>query len=125
MGFTWTVPPSEVFPQGYQAYIQALEQVGVQIGEARSPEITEWMKQNHPWQNRTGAAEAGLTTTPRQDMPAILLELTMSHGVSYGIYLETIGAGKWAIIAPAVDYFGPRIVEDFRAALGFHDFSAP
>lgn len=116
--FQWSVAPADVFPAGFRAYMGRLEQLGRQIGETRSQEITAGMKSHHLWQNRTGAAEAGLHTTARQEMP-VILELTLSHGadVPYGIWLELAHGGRFAIIAPSVDYWGPRIMEDFKFAL--------
>jgi hypothetical protein len=115
MGFKWVVPPSEVFPQAYKKYTQQLFVTGRRVADARAAEATEWMKSNAPWQDRTGAARAGLHVDVNQ-APAVLAELTFAHGadVPYGIWLEIANGGRYAIIAPAVDYWGPRLMKDVQ-----------
>lgn len=113
--FKWDVPPTEVFPAGYRNYTQALFVTGRRVAEARAEEAEQWMKQNAPWQDRTGAARAGLHVDVNQ-APAVLAELTFAHGedVEYAVWLEIANGGRFAIIAPAVDYWGPRLMQDVQ-----------
>jgi hypothetical protein len=115
MAFKWDVPPTEVFPQGYRNYTQALFVTGRRVAEARAEEAEQWMKQNAPWQDRTGAARAGLHVDVNQ-APAVLAELTFAHGedVPYGIWLEIANGGRWGIISKSVDYWGPKLMQDVQ-----------
>ena len=60
-------------------------------------------------------ARAGLHVDVNQ-APAVLAELTFSHGedVPYGIWLEIANQGRFAIIAPAIDYWGPKLMQDVQ-----------
>lgn len=114
--FEWSVTPQAAFSQLTQAYAQRIRQGVRQIAEQRAPQIEEWMKANHPWQNRTGAAEANLQAFVEEmalDIVAIILE----NGVEYGMNLELIHAGSLGILTPAVDQWGAVIWQDVRAML--------
>lgn len=115
MAFKWDVAPSDVFPQGYANYTQALFVTGRRVAEARGAEAEQWMKETAPWTDRTGNARAGLHVEVTQ-APAVLAELTFAHGedVPYGIWLEIANQGRFAIIAPAVDYWGSRLMQDVQ-----------
>ncbi len=111
--FSWSVPPTEVFPEGYRNYTQQLFVTGRRVADARAEEAEAWMKANHPWQNVTGAAEEGLHVDVNQ-APAVLAELTFAHGenVPHGIWLEIANQGRFGIISKSVDYWGPRLMQD-------------
>ncbi len=113
--FSWSVPPTEVFPEGYRNYTQALFVTGRRVADARAEEAEAWMKAEAPWNDVTGKARAGLHVDVNQ-APAVLAELTFAHGedVPYGIWLEIANGGRFAIIAPAVDYWGSRLMQDVQ-----------
>ena len=46
-----------------------------------------------------------------------LVRITLSHGVSYGIWLELANEKNYAIVAPTVRDEGPRIVKDLSDLL--------
>lgn len=122
-GLVWTVTPEQAFGTGTTAYIAAIRRGVRQIADRRAPEIAEWMKANHPWQNRTGAAEAGLYTAV-EELALGMVRIILSHGsdVPYGSYLEgftpegveTMQGGRFAVIAPAVDTWGVVIWRDVQ-----------
>lgn len=83
-----------------------------QIKEA-AVEGTVYMKGHAPWKDNTGnrkdripgAARALLSAEPTDsalEHNHSHKEITFSHGVWYGIFLETKRHGKFAIIMPAV-----------------------
>ena len=115
MAFKWDVPPTEVFPQGYANYTQALFQTGNRVAEARAAEAEQWMKASAPWQDQTGRARAGLHVDVSQS-EFILAQLTFAHGedVEYGVWLEIANQGRFAIIAPAIDAWGSRLMQDVQ-----------
>jgi hypothetical protein len=43
-----------------------------------------------------------------------LLEILMTDGMEYFIYLELAHGGRFAIIGPTIDIYGPRIMDDIR-----------
>ena len=64
---------------------------------------------SHPWQNRTGAAEAGLTVTVTFNGSEI--ELSLAHGVDYGRWLETRWGGRWGVIPQAISVGIPLVTQ--------------
>lgn len=70
--------------------------------------ITQWMKDSAPWEDVTGDARSRLTTT--YEKSGDLYTFTLSHGVDYGYFLETMQSGKFSILTPALAQFGPQVV---------------
>lgn len=67
------------------------------------------MKAEAPWEDRTGDAREGLSGTPYQkgeDVHGVLL----SHGVSYGRFLEFRFGGRDAIVIPTLEQKGPELM---------------
>lgn len=118
MAFEWYVPPTVAFPALANAYARNIHAGVVAIANRRAPEIEEWMKANHPWTNRTGAAEAGLHTVV-QETANSMVQIILSHGadVDYGIWLEVANSGNYAVIAPAVDVWGVTVWNDVQRLL--------
>lgn len=77
-----------------------------------------YMKANHPWQNRTGAAEAGLSAKVRSSRINYVQTMELSHGVPYGVYLEYSMERRFAIIEPTMRIKGPEIIGDLQGKLG-------
>lgn len=115
MSFKWEVPPDLAFPQLVERYTRTIIVTGRRVANARAEEAEQWMKDNATWQDRTGAARAGLHVEVREG-PAVLAELVFAHGddVPYGVWLELAHGGQNAIIAPAIDYWGPRLMQDVQ-----------
>jgi hypothetical protein len=65
-----------------------------------------WMKSNAPWTDRTGNARNGLNGVVNRD--GDWTSITFFHSVPYGIWLEVRWSGKYSIIGPAVEEFGPK-----------------
>lgn len=70
-------------------------------------EALEYAQENAPWEDRTGDARAGLDVDVRWEGDVIVWE--MSHGVDYGLYLETRWNGEYAIIMPTLELYAPKI----------------
>ena len=68
--------------------------------ERQADRLRGQMKQEAPWTDRTGAARRQLLAEVEQDEQKVALVL--SHGVSYGKYLELSNGGRYAIIGPTV-----------------------
>lgn len=78
--------------------------------EEGKEQIEAYAKTNAPWGDQTGAARAGLTASVSVEGGVIVLEL--AHSVDYGIWLETIQDGAYAIIMPTLEALGPQIIAD-------------
>lgn len=125
-GFTWKVPPQDVWPQGTAAYIAAIRRGVHGVMLYYSPIIANWMKAEAEWRDRTGAARQTLYTEVNPMSPAAVvneIELIMAHGVIYGWYLEGYRADtlsptrqgqRFAIVQPALDRFGAAIWADVQ-----------
>ncbi len=115
MGFKWIVAPNQTIPQMAEAYTKTVFLTGRRVVEQRAPEAETWMKSNASWQDRTGRARAGLHVEVRES-PGVLTEMIFSHDpdLDYTLWLEIANSGKYAIIAKAVDYWGPIIMRDLQ-----------
>jgi len=86
----------------------------------QSAKAKSYMQQNAPWTDQTGNARNGLSATT-QWTPKKSHSTTLFHRMSYGIFLETRWAGKYAIILPTIQKFGPdtmRVLEKMFSKLG-------
>jgi len=59
-----------------------------------------WMRTNASWTDRTGNARNGLHATVDKLSEDSWL-LVLAHSVSYGIWLEVMQSGRFAIVRPA------------------------
>ena len=75
--------------------------------------ILEYAKSNAPWEDRTGDARNGLEVLVEEDGEEV--SLTLYHTVEYGVWLETIQSGEFAIILPTLELFATPA---FQAAGG-------
>ncbi|ANW67625.1 hypothetical protein BCA37_10770 [Mycobacterium sp. djl-10] len=81
------------------------------------------MKQNAPWRDsdgnrddRTpGQARAALHTST--NLSGSHKTITFSHGVDYGIWLETSNHGKDQIIMPTIAVMGKELMKSLRGTL--------
>lgn len=80
-------------------------------------DLERYMKANHPWKNRTGAAEAGLSAKLISSKKKYVQSIELSHGVPYGVYLEYAMEKRFAILEPTIRIKGPDIVNDLQGKL--------
>lgn len=78
--------------------------------EAAADSILMYAQANAPWADRTGDARAGLATEVYTDGESVILDLY--HTVDYGLWLEVIQNGRFAIIMPTLEQFAPMVFED-------------
>lgn len=77
--------------------------------EGFAEEIEEYMRSNAPWEDRSGEAREGLTA--EYDSTGLFQHsIILYHTVEYGIWLEIRWNGRYAIIQPTVEHFGPEIM---------------
>ena len=116
MPIVWQKEPEQAFVELADAYATAIHRGVFAICQRWAPEIANWMKANAPWTDRTAAARVSLYTEVNQVVNT-MVELVMSHGVEYGIYLEVRFASRYSIITPALDHFAPKIWADVARML--------
>jgi hypothetical protein len=116
MSFSWQVTPTQAFVPGVTAYVEAIRRGVRAIADRYAPEIEAWMKANAVWEDKTGNARQTLNADA-ENVTLDMVQIILAHGVDYGIYLELANAGRFAIIGPALDHFGPLIWADVQAML--------
>jgi len=107
-GFRWERPPEQALSELTEAYLAAIERGLMKIANSYAPDIEDWMKlqENAKWQDRSGNARQTLYTEVHHVVQS-MVELVLSHGMDYGVYLELNNAGKYAVIDPAIDHWAP------------------
>lgn len=115
MGFKWQTTPEVAFTQLAVAYTDAIDTAVLAIAKRYEGEIAAWMRDNAPWQDQTGAARRQLGAEVAELTNAIVI--VFGHGVDYGKFLEWANSGRYAVVAPALDYFLPKVWADIQGAL--------
>lgn len=111
----WNVDPDLLFSRNLLVYQGVLLNAVALELEGMSGEIEAWLKANAPWKDDTGEARRQLFCRVLTDS---IVSIEMGHGVSYGLWLELKNSGKYAIIGPALDYWGPKIIQRVKVKLG-------
>lgn len=114
--FRWEVTPEQAWGPGSDNYVHTIEDAIYRIARQRAPQIVQWMKTNAPWTDRTGRARA--TLHAEVEMLAAGAMISLLHGVPYGEFLELAHGSRFAILGPALDYWGPKIWEDINTLMG-------
>lgn len=71
-----------------------------------APKIQAWMRTNASWTDRTSNARNGLFTSVQISENKV--DIVLYHSVPYGVWLEVRWSGRYAIINPAIQYWGPK-----------------
>lgn len=72
------------------------------------------MKQNAPWQDRTGNARQGLHCKVEHNEAVKTIVLQTAHTADYGVYLEYTNSGKYAICGPTAKKYAPEVIDNAR-----------
>lgn len=114
MTLTWHIRPEAAWPRFVQAQVDALEADLVALANEMLDEVVADMKMQAPWTDRTGDARAALFTALIHEARRTV-GILISHGslIDYSVFLEYAHAGRFAILAPTVDRWGPVL---FRRA---------
>lgn len=103
---------------GLESVQNRVSQNFVQYMQRRADEIEVYMKQNHPWQNRTGRAERGLHTSVDEVITGgeALVQIGLLHdeGTWYWRHLEYGMGRRFAIIEPTQRVFGPKLLNELN-----------
>lgn len=71
-------------------------------------EVESYAQANAPWSDITGRARQGLTADITVEGGEVVL--TLAHSMDYGLWLEVIQQGRFAIIMPTLEALGPEIL---------------
>ncbi len=115
MDFEWEVTPEQALSDLFDDYALNIYRGIQQLAKAYAAEIEAWLKANASWQDRTGNLRQSLYAEVESNLNEIVL--AFDYGLDYGQYLEFSNMGKYAIIAPALDYFTVRFWNDVKALI--------
>ena len=85
--------------------------VGI-YAKTASKKLENHMKQNAPWTDRTGHARQRLTGDAEEVKKG--WQITLSHGVDYGIFLELAHEKRFAILAPTIEAKSGEVLKGFE-----------
>lgn len=112
----WDIRPGRVIEWLAEVRAAQIERQVRRVAERNAKQIEAWMKSNAPWTDRTGQARATLRSEVLEVTGRGALIL-LRYGVEYGVYLETVSGGSFAIIGPALDRWAPVIWRDLQIEL--------
>jgi len=113
--------------QNMAAYGERAKQVKIRIAQYWAPQIETSARSNATWTDRTGNARQALRAYYSEDVPPKFgaseavdypspvdlaqntVAVYLSHGMRYGLQLETRHQGRYAIIMNTLQSFYPRI----------------
>lgn len=111
----WVVTPEQGWMPGYQKWASSLIDMVEAAMLARREEIELWLKNNHPWTNRTGIAEEGLFADVIRDGTFIIVVMGHDAITWYSRFLEKyMQGGRFSVLLPALDYWSVILADDVR-----------
>ena len=72
-------------------------------------QIEDAARDNAIWEDRTGDARDGLHAQTLKTRDGVV-SMSLSHGVEYGIWLELIQNGRFAVIMKTLNEEAPRLI---------------
>ncbi len=99
-GLVWTISPADLGGRVVDHGRGVREQVATNMGVV-GERMLGYARSEHPWQNQTGAAEAGLFT--ETGVAGDTVTTTLGHGVAHGLFLELMQAGRYGVIPAALE----------------------
>lgn len=97
-------------------YGEDLKRAKVQLAHAWSQRLTNYAKQNAKWEDRTGNARQALYSVVEDANGRVTIYL--SHGMDYGVYLELLHQGRFAIILATLEAHYQPIQDSYRRLVG-------
>lgn len=107
---------SDTLTPGLQGVPKYLDETVGRVMAFYAPQVESAAKVNAPWADQTGNARNGLIAKALKSSGnnyAIIL----AHQMPYGIWLEVKWAGRYAIIMPTIQEYGPKVMNTLRGAL--------
>lgn len=104
--------PTESWARETRRYTSSIRFFIREVFQEKESDIELWMKANAPWRDRTGNARRSLHAEISVSMEAYILSVLYNDDIYYDILLEYAHGGKYAIIAPTIDYWGPILLSE-------------
>jgi hypothetical protein len=108
----------ETMQHNIDEYERRMKAEIVKLAQRWAIELQNYARANRPWQDQTHAAKLGLHAWV--DVMIDVIRLYLSHGVEYGVDLETKYAGRYAIIWPTIEAHLEPIRTSIETAFGTH-----
>lgn len=106
-GFSWE---SDTFTVRLRRYDEQVDEMIGRVIDFQADRAEAYAKLNASWTDRTTNARNGLFAQPRHSYGRFPRRsshtIVLAHTVPYGIYLETMKAGRYAIIEPTLRVIG-------------------
>ncbi len=99
-GLVWTQHPRLIEQRLLGVSREVVEEVAV-VAEDVASFMQDYAQGNHPWQNRTGEAERGLTGSV--DRAGDRIASVIAHTAPHGIFLELKYAGRDGVLPDTLD----------------------
>jgi hypothetical protein len=114
-GFRWVKPPEAELIPAIGAYGDRVRVAIRAVADYMAQKVQGEMRQNAPWEDRTGNARSGLFSVV-EEASRDLTTVWLSHGhtVYYGVYLELAHGKKYAVIMPTIQANLPVIESMLR-----------
>lgn len=80
-----------------------------------APMMERYAKTNAPWRDRTGEARKRLSAKYERTSDTTF-DVSLSHGVPYGVHLEFRDSGRYAILRPTLNTLFPSIADEYFEA---------
>lgn len=109
-GIRWVKPPEDLARAIDQYGEKVLIAVAAVAGRIATI-MQNSAKNNAPWTDRTGNARSGLFGTVETDLSRQMVVIYLSHStmLDYGIWLELANAGRYAIIMRTIERHLPEL----------------
>lgn len=107
----------DVISENLAGYVDKVDRARRRQMDKLAREMEQYMKENHPWENDTGRAEAGLQAAVVHGNSRSTIWVGHGKDVPYGIWLEIMQNGNFAILMPTVLKFAPRVSGEIAAAV--------
>ncbi len=95
------------------AYGQRVQAAKLAVANYWAPVLEAYAKENAPWTDRTGNARQALHSFVRE-LSSDTVALYLSHGMSYGVFLELRWAGRYAVILPTLQQHYGAVAQMLR-----------
>jgi hypothetical protein len=115
-GIIWDFSPADLAANVEKYGTKVLDAV-VATAEIIGREAEDFAKSTAPWTDRTGAARAGLQGYS-EAIARTLVQIYLTHGVDYGIWLEIAMGMRYQVILPTLEAMYPRIWQVLKGLLG-------
>lgn len=84
--------------------------------QTAAQDLEDHAKANAPWTDRSTMARKSLKAAVIRKTQTCY-RITLSHGVSYGIWLELAHEKKWAIVKPTIELKSSTVLEGFKGMM--------